>query len=323
MSTPGERRPIIIRRRKVVHKHHGGSWKIALADFMTALMALFLVMWILSSSSRETREGVADYFSTPLLTALTNGDSQAVSPQVIPGGGPDPMSIEGERARIDVRMQTRPSEQQKRAFRDLQRRIELAIEQDPTLRGIRNQLRFDMTQEGLRIQLLDNEQRPMFALGSDAIAPYLRDLLYTMAPLLNDLPNELSISGHTDSLAYLNGYQGYSNWELSTDRANASRRELIEGGLTASKLLRVAGLADQVVMPGTEAEDPINRRIELIVLFPSVAELIRHPGTLAPAAEPPRMAGAETMVARARDQAAPVQGVATDDPTDASAVAAQ
>lgn len=322
MSTHNDRRPIIIRRRKIIHKHHGGSWKIALADFMTALMALFLVMWILSSSSRETREGVADYFSTPLLTALTNGDSQAVSPQVIPGGGPDPMTTEGERARIDMRMQPRPSEQQKRAFRNLQRRIEMAIEQDPTLKGIRNQLRFDMTQEGLRIQLLDNEQRPMFALGSDAIAPYLQNLLRTMAPLLNDLPNDLSISGHTDSLAYLNGYQGYSNWELSTDRANASRRELILGGLDAAKLLRVAGMADQVVMPDSEADNPINRRIELVVLFPSVAELIRHPGTLAPAIQPRQDMNAETMIAQSPDRPDQVPGVATDESTDSTSAVA-
>ena len=118
MSSPNQRRPIIIRRKKVVHRHHGGSWKIALADFMTALMALFLVMWILSSASRETREGVADYFSMPLLAAMTNGDSVAMSPQVIPGGGPDVTSQQGERMRIDLKRQTRPSEQQRRAFRD-------------------------------------------------------------------------------------------------------------------------------------------------------------------------------------------------------------
>ncbi|MBR9881668.1 MAG: flagellar motor protein MotB [Gammaproteobacteria bacterium] len=297
MSSPNQRRPIIIRRKKVVHRHHGGSWKIALADFMTALMALFLVMWILSSASRETREGVADYFSMPLLAAMTNGDSVAMSPQVIPGGGPDVTSQQGERMRIDLKRQTRPSEQQRRAFRDLQQRIELAIQQDPSLRGLRDQLRFDMTQEGLRIQLLDDEQRPMFALGSDRVAPYLRNLLRTMAPLLNDLPNDLSISGHTDSLAYLNGRGGYSNWELSSDRANASRRELLDGGLEGDKLLRVAGLADQVVMPGTDADDPINRRIELVVLFPSVAELIRHPGTLDPRAPRPARGGGEAQLA--------------------------
>lgn len=280
------RRPIIIRRKKVIHRHHGGSWKIALADFMTALMALFLVMWILSQASQEQREAVSEYFRTPLLTAITGGDGSAQSASVIPGGGPDPVHSDGERARIDLRTQTRPSEQQRRAFRDLQQRIETAIDADPDLRQLRQQLRFDMTPEGLRIQLHDTEQRPMFTLGSDRVAPYMRDLLRTMAPLLNELPNDLSISGHTDSLAYLNGYRGYSNWELSSDRANASRRELVFGGLNPAKLLRVSGFADRVVMPETEASDPANRRIELLVLFHQVADRIRSPGVLNGAGTP-------------------------------------
>ncbi len=280
MSQGDNRRPIIIRRKKVVKGRHGGSWKIALADFMPALMALFLVMWILSTSSPEQREGVADYFSTPLVAAITSGDRAAVSQNVIPGGGPDPSYQEGERARIDLRQQTRPSERQRRAFRDLQRRIEAAIQADPDLKELRDQLRFDMTPEGLRIQLLDTEQRPMFELGSARVAPYMRDLLRLIAPLLNELDNDLSISGHTDSLAYLNGLRGYGNWELSTERANASRRELVAGGLNTDKLLRVAGFADQVTMPDTVPSDPINRRIELLVLFEAVAERIRSPRVL-------------------------------------------
>ncbi|MGM0535149.1 MAG: flagellar motor protein MotB [Pseudomonadota bacterium] len=281
-----DRRPIIIRRKKVIHQHHGGSWKIALADFMTALMALFLVMWILSSSDQNQREAISEYFRTPLVTAITGGDGAAQSANVIPGGGPDPAHSDGERARIDLRTQTRPSDQQRRAFRDLQQRIETAIDADPDIRQLRQQLSFDMTPEGLRIQLFDTEQRPMFAIGSDRIAPYMRDLLRTMAPLLNELPNDLSISGHTDSLAYLNGYRGYSNWELSSDRANASRRELVSGGLNPDKLLRVSGFADRVVMPETDASDPINRRIELLVLFRQVADRIQSPGILGGAGAP-------------------------------------
>ncbi|MDT0500534.1 MULTISPECIES: flagellar motor protein MotB [unclassified Halomonas] len=280
------RRPIIIRRKKVIHRHHGGSWKIALADFMTALMALFLVMWILSQASQTQREAVGEYFRTPLLTAITGGSGQAQSSNIIPGGGPDATHSDGERARIDLRQQTRPSDVQRRAFRDLQQRIETAINADPDLRKLRHQLRFEMTPEGLRIQLLDTEQRPMFELGSNQVAPYMRDLLRTMAPLLNELDNDLSISGHTDGLSYLDGYRGYSNWELSTDRANASRRELTAGGLAPNKLLRVSGFADRVPIADTEAIDPINRRIELLVLFDEVAERIRRPGTLNGAGEP-------------------------------------
>ncbi|UYG02065.1 flagellar motor protein MotB [Halomonas sp. LR3S48] len=279
MSAGGDKRPIIIRRKKVVHAHHGGSWKIALADFMTALMALFLVMWILSVSSEEQREGVAEYFSAPLASAVTGGD-RAGSTKVIPGGGPDPAHSEGERARIDTREFSRPSEQQRRFFMDLQRRIETVIEADPELRELRQQMRFDLTPEGLRIQLLDTEQRPMFAIGSDRVEPYMRNLLRTIAPLLNDLPNDLSIGGHTDSRPYAGGYRGYSNWELSNDRANASRRELVAGGFDSDKLLRVSGFADRVLLPDTDPFDADNRRIELLVLLPEVAEYIRRPNIL-------------------------------------------
>lgn len=280
MSTGEARRPIIIRRKKVVHRHHGGSWKIALADFMTALMALFLVMWILSAASPEQREGVAEYFRTPLATAITGGSGAAHTSNVIPGGGPDPVFSEGERARIDMRSQTRPSEVQRRFFTDLQQRIESALQADPDLRQLRSQMRFDMTRDGLRIQLLDTDQRPMFDVGSDRVAPYMRNLLRTRAPLLNELDNDLSIGGHTDSTPFAGGYRGYSNWELSNDRANASRRELVAGGFDSGKLLRVSGFADRVPLPDHDPRDAANRRIELLVLFPEVGEQIRTPSLL-------------------------------------------
>nr|WP_298055046.1 flagellar motor protein MotB [uncultured Halomonas sp.] len=281
MSKGGDKRPIVIRRKKVTHAHHGGAWKIALADFMTALMAFFLVLWILSIASEEERRGVADYFSTPLVTAITGGD-RAGSTSVIPGGGPDPTHSDGERARIDTLQRTRPNIQDRRFFTDVQERIERAIELDPELRQLRSQMRFDFTREGLRIQLLDTEQRPMFELGRDQVAPYMRSLLRTIAPLLNELPNELSISGHTDSVPYAGGYRGYSNWELSNDRANASRRELIAGGFDPDQLLRVSGFADRVVLPETEPNDPVNRRIELVVLLPEIADAIRNPAVMGP-----------------------------------------
>lgn len=281
MSKGGDKRPIVIRRKKVAHAHHGGAWKIALADFMTALMAFFLVLWILSIASEEERRGVADYFSTPLITAITGGDRSG-STSAIPGGGPDPTHSDGERARIDTLQRTRPSMQDRRFFTDVQERIERAIELDPELRQLRSQMRFDLTREGLRIQLLDTEQRPMFELGSDQVAPYMRSLLRTIAPLLNELPNELSISGHTDSVPYIGGYRGYSNWELSNDRANASRRELIAGGFDPGQLLRVSGFADRVLLPETEPSDPVNRRIELVVLLPEIADAIRNPAVMGP-----------------------------------------
>ncbi|GHA06217.1 flagellar motor protein MotB [Oceanisphaera arctica] len=270
-------RPIIIRRKKVVKHHHGGSWKIAFADFMTALMALFLVLWILSTSTQGQRESVAEYFRTPLSVAMAGGDKSRASTSAIPGGGPDPIHQEGERMRIDVRSLPRPDESRSRLHR-LQQRIEAVIAANKSLSELRSQMRMDITREGLRIQLVDTERRPMFELGSEQVAPYMRELLLTLAPLLNELPNQLSISGHTDSLNYVGGHRGYSNWELSSDRANASRRELVAGGLSPDKLLRVAGMSDRVPLNDKDPGDPANRRISLIVHNAESVDAIRTQG---------------------------------------------
>lgn len=315
----GDQRPVIIvRRKKVVHGHHGGSWKIALADFMTALMALFLVMWIISNAGQKEREAVAEYFRTPLLVSLTGGERQGTSANVIPGGGPDPAHAEGERQRIDPLSQTRPTEIQRRALQNLQQRIINAVEASPQLRELRIQMRFDVTREGLRVQLVDTDARPMFDLASDRVAPYMRDLLHLLAPLLNGLPNDLSIGGHTDGLQYVDGVRGVGNWELSAGRANATRRELVAGGLDADKLLRVSGFADRVPLPSTTAVDPANRRIEVVVLFDEVAERIRRPvdavdGFGRPLEAPAAAAGAEAGVQGAPEGAGGgVPGVPAD-----------
>ncbi|MCL4410160.1 MAG: flagellar motor protein MotB [Gammaproteobacteria bacterium] len=274
-----DRRPIIIRRKKVIHKHHGGSWKIALADFMTALMALFLVMWVLSMASEEQRQGVSEYFRAPLAVAMAGGDRMTSASRVIQGGGPDPMHAEGEQARIDYRMETRPAEV-RRHFQNIQRQIEQAIQDDPVLRQLRPQLRLDLTREGLRIQLMDTEQRPMFEVGSAKVAPYMERLLRTLAPIINQVENKLTITGHTDSLPYAGGYSGYSNWELSADRANASRRELIAGGLEPDKLISISGVADRIPLTGVEPRDPMNRRITLVLHTQQSAEFIQRQGLL-------------------------------------------
>lgn len=268
-------RTIIIRRRRMPPgQYSGGAWKIALADFMTALMALFLVLWLVSTASPQELQGLAEYFRTPLSVALSGGDRSSADASVIPGGGADPAHAEGERARVDLRQQSRPSDS-RNLFRHLRQRIETAISASPNLRELSEQMRFDMTPEGLRIQLVDTERRPMFKLGSDQVAPYMRELLRTLAPLLNELPNRISISGHTDSLRYTLGDRGYSNWELSSDRANASRRELVAAGLDGDKLLRVAGMGDRVPMAHSNPGDPVNRRISLVVLTAQAAARIQ------------------------------------------------
>lgn len=276
MSADGQRPIIIIRRKKVVHGHHGGAWKIAFADFMTALMALFLVLWVLSSADPAQKTAVAEYFRTPLLVAMAGGDRNTASTSAIPGGGPDPIFAEGERNRIDPREEQLLAEERAR-MSELEERIEAVIERDLLLRELKDQIRIDVTPEGLRIQVVDTEQRPMFELGSARLASYMRTLLRTLAPMLNELPNSIQISGHTDSLPYIGGEAGYSNWELSADRAGASRRELIAGGLASEKLLRVSGMADRVRFEGAGPNDAINRRITVIVLNSRTAEAILNP----------------------------------------------
>ncbi|MCX2783509.1 flagellar motor protein MotB [Microbulbifer thermotolerans] len=268
-----ERRIVIRRPRKGEEAYHGGSWKIALADLMTALMSLFLVLWIISAASPQQLAGLAEYFRTPLAVALSKGDRDSASTSVIPGGGTDPAHVDGERARVDMRTQRLPTDV-RRSLLELRHRIETVMEAKAELRDLREQTRFEMTPEGMRIQLLDTESRPMFRLGSDRVEPYMRDLLRTMAPLLNELPNQLAISGHTDSLTYAAGDIGYSNWELSADRANASRRELVAGGLDSAKLLRVTGMGDRVPIPGSAPGDPVNRRISIMVLSDQAAARI-------------------------------------------------
>jgi len=276
-----ERPIIIVRRKKVTHGHHGGAWKIAFADFMTAMMAFFLVMWILASSDEKTRQSVAEYFSTPLVVAMAGGDKPTASDSAIPGGGPDPTHAEGEQMRIDLRERTRSSDEQAR-LQDLKKRIENVIEKDPVLHELREQIRLELTPEGLRIQLVDTESRPMFEVGSARVAPYLRSLLQTIAPMLNELPNSIQITGHTDSRPYPGGEGGYGNWELSSERANASRRELVSGGLAREKLLRVAGMADRVPFAGAAPQDPMNRRIAVIVLDSRTAAAILEQSSFTP-----------------------------------------
>lgn len=260
-----EKRPIIVKRKKVVHGHHGGAWKIAFADFMTAMMALFLVLWILAISKPEDRAAIAEYFRMPILVALAGGDRATASTSAVPGGGPDPAFQKGEVEKIDPHQENRSNVEREHLL-ELKRRLEEEIDLNDLLREIRNQILIDLIPEGLRIQLVDSEKRPMFEVGSAKVAPYMGELLRVIGPILNNIPNSIQITGHTDSRAYSSGQASYSNWELSADRANASRRELVAGGLDSQKLLRVSGMADMLRFDGADELDAINRRIAIIVV---------------------------------------------------------
>jgi chemotaxis protein MotB len=269
--------PIIVKRvKKGGHAAHGGAWKIAYADFVTAMMAFFLLMWLLGSTTEGDKKGIADYFQNPLRLSLMGGGSgSGDSSHVIKGGGEDLSRQAGQVKRATeksddtyslaaVKAQQRAAEAA--ALQGLQRKIEAMLTANPKLEAMRSQIRLDMTRDGLRIQIVDEQNRPMFSSGSAVVQPYMRDLLHQLGGVLADVPNRLTLEGHTDAQPFAGGYGGYSNWELSADRANASRRELIVGGLPSDRVLRVQGLAASMPFEDQDPLAPVNRRISIIVM---------------------------------------------------------
>lgn len=270
MSTVNNHRVVVRRKKRGGAKgHHGGSWKIAYADFITAMMAFFLVMWLISIVPREELKGIAEYFRMPLRVALTGGPSSSAETSAIPGGGSDPVRVSGDARRGEQsRNQTQPDADRRDRHRleNLKKRLESVIDSSPVLKTFRPQLLLDITTEGLRIQIVDSQNRPMFATGSAQVQPYMRDILRELGPVLNELPNKVSISGHTDATQYARGERAYSNWELSADRANASRQELVAGGMNEGKVLRVQGLSSSMSLVKDDPYAAVNRRISLVVL---------------------------------------------------------
>lgn len=257
--------PVVVVKKRKSHGtgHHGGSWKIAYADFMTAMMAFFLVMWLISSSSPQDRKKIAEYFNMPIKVAMSHGDRESLSSSVIPGGGDDAMKKEGEIQRAN-REESRRRDLDN--LRKIHERLDLLIKNDSRLHELQPHLKIALLDDGLRIQIIDSNNSPMFERGSAIVEPYMRDILRKIAPVLNDVPNRISLSGHTDDHPYSGGDRGYSNWELSTDRANASRRELISGGLGTGKVLRVVGMADTMNLRDLPGDNAANRRISILIL---------------------------------------------------------
>ena len=272
-----QKAPIIVKRiKKVAGGHHGGAWKIAYADFVTAMMAFFLLMWLLGSTAKGDLNGIAEYFKTPLKVAMQGGSGSGDSSSVIKGGGTDISRKSGqvkkgetEAVKKSYNLKAAQAELERLEtvkLKQLKNRLEVAIEANPTLRQFKRQLLVDITSEGLRIQIVDELNRPMFNLASAELQPYTKIILREIGMALNDVQNRVSLSGHTDAVQYANAGRGYSNWELSADRANASRRELIAGGMDEAKMLRVVGLASSVPFNNAEPNDPVNRRISIIVM---------------------------------------------------------
>ena len=267
MSSAAKRPIIIIKRPVIAAGHHGGAWKIAFADFMTAMFAFFLVMWLLSSSSPKQLTGIAEHFKMPLSEALKGGPAISNSPSVIPGGG-DPLVLtqDVQLPKTDVEKSMDSEAEDVSRLDDLKKQLDDMIESSPLLRQFRPQLLIDITPEGLRIQIVDSSNRPMFDRSSAVVQPYMHSILREISPVINAQSNKITLSGHTDATQYAQGDKSYSNWELSADRANASRRELVAGGLQEVKVLRVMGVASSMNLNQDDPFAPVNRRISIVVL---------------------------------------------------------
>jgi chemotaxis protein MotB len=288
--------PIIVKRiKKGGHGHHGGAWKIAYADFVTAMMAFFLLMWLLGSTTEGDKKGIADYFSAPLKIALLSaGSGSGDSSHVLKGGGEDLTrttgqvkrgEIESKRSTINLRVLKAEQVRAEIArLEDLKAKVEKKIENNARLAGFRSQIVLEFVPDGLRIQIVDEEGRAMFASGSAEASPVLRELLRELGAMLADVPNRLTLEGHTDATPFPGGERGYSNWELSSDRANAARREMLAGGLPDEQVLRVLGLASSVPLTPAEPRAAGNRRISVIVMNREAEERALRGAALPPAA---------------------------------------
>ena len=279
-------RPIIIKKiKKGGHAHHGGSWKVAFADFATAMMAFFLLMWLMEATTEEQRGAISEYFNNP---SDIQGSSPVPAPTPVqgPGGASTSMIKLGGGMELHhdaappapiapptpgVQTQTRPDDDgaqdeklDNERLAGLLNELKKAIDERESLAKYKDQILLDVTPEGVRIQIIDHERRSMFPLGSARLEDFSSDILKELAHIVSGVPNRISISGHTDRKPYV--AVNYTNWELSADRANAARRALLAGGLAPEKIGRVVGLASSVLLDPAAPESPVNRRISIVVM---------------------------------------------------------
>ncbi len=275
------------------HGHHGGSWKVAYADFVTAMMAFFMLLWLLNVTTEEQKKGLADYFSPASISKSTSGSGGILGGRTLVSEGARISDNGVPSVAIALNPPTNPSEtdvenefdpeanakgsvenenldqalakREEQAFEAAAQQLRKAIEDVPELAGLSQHLLIDMTPEGLRIQLVDRDGEPMFPSGSAYMRDYTRALLKQIALAIAKLPNKIAISGHTDATPFRTK-TGYGNWELSTDRANASRRVLLEAGLDPKRVARVVGKADTDPLRPEDPFDATNRRISIVLI---------------------------------------------------------
>ncbi|MDR6916816.1 chemotaxis protein MotB [Pseudomonas sp. 3296] len=285
--------PIIIKRvKKYAGGHHGGSWKIAFADFATAMMAFFLVLWLLSTATPEQKIAIAGYFKDPV------GFTESGTPFIIDLGGSPTLAPEKtlnpevksqpqpDRVTVDTEQVEGMAEQvEKERLELLLQELQNKVDENPQLQKFKDQILFEITQDGLRIQIMDAENRPMFDSGSARLKPYFEDILLAMADTIKAVPNKISISGHTDAKPY-SGTGDFGNWELSANRANAARRALVAGSYPDQQVARVVGYASSALFDRENPFNPVNRRIDIVVLTKKAQKAIEGSQGAEPAPEP-------------------------------------
>lgn len=281
---------IIINKKikKADHQHHGGSWKVAYADFVTAMMAFFLLLWLLNVTSEEQKDGIADYFDPQpqvshsisgaggLLAGKSFSEEEArVSEMdpVVAAQDPtmDPNSATDLETASDRQLEQEMQKREEAKFEEMKKKIEQTIQSSSELKDLSKNVLIDITDEGLRIQIVDQEGEPMFPSGSAQMYEKTRLLMQAVADVIKTVPNAISMRGHTDGNPYRGG-ASYTNWELSADRANASRRVLAERGVSEKRLANVVGKADTDHFMKENPTDARNRRISIILLRQSTKE---------------------------------------------------
>jgi chemotaxis protein MotB len=271
------KRPIIIKKiKKGGHGHHGGAWKVAYADFVTAMMAFFLLLWLLSSASKETLKGLSEYFTptqgikdsmgigfdggmTPNIEGTAKGERS--NPAITSGHTPSGMVPDNPE-----KPSTADTDAEDNLFKQGATAIEQAFAQDDTVKQYAENVSVTNTPEGLRIDITDTDKYPMFERTSPALTEHGQKILAKLSGLINKMPNFMAISGHTDASPAETGRMEYSNWELSADRAHASRRFLVRSGVEAERTKRVTGMADRELFVPSEPRSPRNRRISILML---------------------------------------------------------
>ena len=291
-----KKQPIVIKKIVKGGGHHGGAWKVAYADFVTAMMAFFLLLWLLGVTDEAMRGGISEMFKAPSPLIGPGGASSSMiklgGTKDIPRGDGEKLNqqtqnIEEVKVETQEIVDTEALVKEKKTLDQLMERLKETIEQSDMLKDFKDQLLLEVTPEGLRIQIIDKKNRPMFSAGSEKLKPYTRVILHELAKTITKYaPNQISITGHTDVSGFGQGIieyetvdgevlrKKYSNWELSSDRANAARRELVKGGMPVKQVGRVVGLSSSVLFDKKNPTSPINRRISIVVMNQSTTDSI-------------------------------------------------